>query len=112
MNENLVTKKDRSKRGGMVVGAILVAVGIMNLLVNVIKTEIEMYLVLATGVIFLMAGMADPSRGLSSLRYHDCDRWNDSTGCYRIENPGCDRAGLAGGVNRDRVIPSAAPQRT
>ncbi len=64
MNENLVTKKNRSKRGGMVVGAILVAIGIMNLLANIIRTDIEMYLVLAIGVIFLVAGLAAHSRGL------------------------------------------------
>lgn len=64
MNENQVSKKTRSKRGSMVIGAILVTIGILNLLATLLRPEIEMYLVLAVGVVFLVAGLAAHSRGL------------------------------------------------
>jgi hypothetical protein len=64
MNDNFETKKKQNKRGGIVAGAILVTIGILNLVTNLVKADLVMFLVFGIGLIFLVAGIAARSRGL------------------------------------------------
>jgi hypothetical protein len=64
MNENIVQKQSKAKRGGVVTGAILVTIGMLTLVTNLVKADLSMFLVLGIGVTFLVAAFAARSRGL------------------------------------------------
>ncbi len=64
MNENLETKTDQPKRGGIVAGAILLTVGLLTLAANIFRSGIELYLVLGIGLIFLVASLTARQVGL------------------------------------------------
>lgn len=64
MNENMQVKKSNRRRGGFIAGAVLITIGVFNLLANVLEAEWSLWLVLAIGVTFLIAGIVGKSRGL------------------------------------------------
>ena len=63
MNENMKSGRNH-RRGGFMAGAILITIGVIYLLANVLKTEWTLWLVLAVGVTFLVAGIVGRNRGL------------------------------------------------